>query len=241
MAASSCCCDTGDTGNTGLGTCCYEMYYGQARCLCDRTKAQCATIAEGQGTQYRWTKGACNCANASCCSLGFQEPLYQCVENKVTTTTYDGTFYCEAYNEGCTAGTQNLYGTKIVTNSGFVSLKTAASAYLCASSGFTDTNTTTFDDRATVTMTAVVVETKTLHVHACGNCSTGQVLVGPYLFEREQRSGYWYDGGPAPYRCVCCPPGGNASNCFTPYDSRPTGPYSGTFGYSCGNVGLCCT
>jgi hypothetical protein len=67
------------------------------------------------------------------------------------------------------------------------------------------------------------------------------VLVGPYLFDRVQWSGYWYDGGPAAYRCVCCPPGGNASNCFTPYDSRPTGPYSGTFGYSCGNVGLCCT
>jgi hypothetical protein len=215
------------------------MYYGQAVCLCDQTQGDCAALAEAQGTQYKWTKGECNCANASCCSLGFQEPLYQCVEDKVTTTTYAGTFNCGTFNPGCTAGTQTLNGTKIVTDAGLVRLLTAATAYLCASSSNTYPNTTSGTGWS-VTLTAVVVESKTLHVHTCGNCSTGQVLVGPYLLERVQWSGFWFDGGPGSYQCVCCPSGGNASNCFTPYDSRPTGPYTGTSGYFCDDVGLCC-
>lgn len=215
------------------------MSYGQAVCLCDQTQVDCAALAEAQGTQYKWTKGACNCANASCCSLGFQEPLYQCVENKVTTTTYVGTFNCGTYNPGCTAGTQTLNGTKIVTDSGFVSVLTAATAYLCASSSNTYTSTTSGTGWS-VTQTSVVAETKTINVHACGNCDEGPVLVGPVMFDRVQMSGYRFDGGPAASACVCCPSGGPAAGCFTPYDSRPSGPYSTTSGTSCGNVGLCC-
>lgn len=217
------------------------MSYGQAVCLCDQTQVDCAALAEAQGTQFKWTKGACDCANAACCSLGFQEPLYQCVEDKVTTSTYSGTFNCGTVNPGCTAGTQTLNGTKVVTDAGFVRLLTAATAYLCASSTNTYPNTTSGTGWS-VTLTDVIAESKTLHIHACGNCSTGQVLVGPYLQERHQRFGFDYSssGSPGFYNCVCCPPGGNASNCFTPYDSRPTGPYTGTWGYSCGDVGLCC-